>query len=78
MLFASCLRSCVQTGSVAQSDTYPTGDQVARGFDARWVRQHHFVETDLEILSTVILSLPLIQEGQLSAVVWRKICISIG
>ena len=29
------------------------------------VRQHSFVETDHEILSTVILSLPLIQEGQL-------------
>ena len=29
-------------------------------------RQHSFVETDHEIFSTVILSLPLIQEGQLS------------
>ena len=29
-------------------------------------RQHSFVEIDCEILSTVILSLPLIQEGQLS------------
>ena len=29
-------------------------------------RQHSFVEIDHEILSTVILSLPLIQEGQLS------------
>ena len=28
-------------------------------------RQHSFVETDHEIFSTVILSLPLIQEGQL-------------
>ena len=27
-------------------------------------RQHSFVETDHEIFSTVILSLPLIQEGQ--------------
>ena len=29
-------------------------------------RQHSFVEIDHEILSVVILSLPLIQEGQLS------------
>ena len=29
-------------------------------------RQHPFVEIDHEIFSTVILSLPLIQEGQLS------------
>ena len=29
-------------------------------------RQHFFVETDHEIFSTFILSLPLIQEGQLS------------
>ena len=37
----------------------PTGDP-RRG------RQHFFVEIDHEIFSTVILSLPLIQEGQLS------------
>ena len=29
-------------------------------------RQHSFMEIDHEIFSTVILSLPLIQEGQLS------------
>ena len=29
-------------------------------------RQHSFVEIEHEIFSTVILSLPLIQEGQLS------------
>ena len=29
-------------------------------------RQHSFVQVDHEIFSTVILSLPLIQEGQLS------------
>ena len=45
----------------------PTGDQeVARGFNPRRGRQHSFVEIDHEIFSTVILSLPLIQEGQLS------------
>ena len=33
-------------------------------FDPRRLRQHSFVEIDREIFSTVILSLPLIQEGQ--------------
>ena len=42
----------------------PTG---GRGFNPRRGRQHSFVEIDHEIFSTVILSLPLIQEaGQLS------------
>ena len=36
------------------------------GFDPRQGRQHSFVEIDHKIFSTVILSLPLIQEGQLS------------
>ena len=36
-----------------------------RGFNPRRGRQHSFVEIDHEIFSTVILSLPLIQEGQL-------------
>ena len=34
--------------------------------DLRRVRQHSFEEIDHEIYSTVILSFPLIQEGQLS------------
>ena len=37
-----------------------------RGFDPHRGRQHSFVEIDHEIFSTVILSFPLIQEGQLS------------
>ena len=37
-----------------------------RGFNPRRGRQHSFEEIDHEIFSTVILSLPLIQEGQLS------------
>ena len=41
----------------------PTG---GRGFNPRRGRQHSFVEIDHEIFSTVILSLLLIQEGQLS------------
>ena len=46
----------------APSDWRPGG----RGFNPRRGQQHSFVETDHEIFSTVILSLPLIQEGQLS------------
>ena len=50
-------------GSVGcASDWRPGG----RGFDPRRGRQHSFVEIDHEIFSTVIPSLPLIQEGQLS------------
>ena len=56
----------VKPASVAQlnapSDWRPGG----RGFNPRRGRQHSFVEFDHEIFSTVILSLPLIQEGQLS------------
>ena len=37
-----------------------------RGFNPRRGRQHSFVEIDHEIYSTVIFSVPLIQEGQLS------------
>ena len=37
-----------------------------RGFDPRRGQQHSFMEIDHEIFSTVILTLPLIQEGQLS------------
>ena len=43
------------------------------GFDPLRGRQHSFVEIDHEIFSTVILSLPLIQEGQLS-VSGKRIC----
>ena len=46
----------------ALSDWRPGG----RGFNPRPGRQHSFVEIDHKIFSTVILSLPLIQEGQLS------------
>ena len=40
--------------------------QGGRGFNHRRSRQHSFVEIDHEIFSTVNLSRPLIQEGQLS------------
>ena len=46
----------------APSDWRPGG----RGFSPRQGRQHSFVEIDHEIFSMVILSLLLIQEGQLS------------
>ena len=46
----------------APSDWRPGG----RGFNAHLGRQHSFMEIDHEIFSMVILSLPLIQEGQLS------------
>ena len=44
----------------APSDWRPGG----RGFNPRRGRQHSFVEMDHEIFSTVIHSLPLIQERQ--------------
>ena len=46
----------------APSDWRPGG----HGFNPRRGRQHSLVEIDHEIFSMVILSLPLIQEGQLS------------
>ena len=46
----------------APSDWRPGG----HGFNPRRGQQHSFIEIDHEIFSTVILSLPLIQEGQLS------------
>ena len=44
----------------------PTGDKEVVGSTPFRGRQHSFVEIDREVFSTVILSLPLIQEGQLS------------
>ena len=52
--------------SVAQLDAPSDWRQGGRGFNPCRGRQHSFVEIDHEIFSTVILSLPLIQEGQLS------------
>ena len=50
-------------GSVGCAVRLETG---GRGFNPRQGRQHSFVEIDRDIFSTVILSLLLIQEGQLS------------
>ena len=44
-----------------------------RGFNPRRGQQYSFVEIDHEIVSTVILFFPLIQEGQLS-VSGERIC----
>ena len=55
-----------EPASVAQLDASSDWRPGGRGFNPRRGRQHSFVETDHEIFSTVILSLPLIQEGQLS------------
>ena len=52
--------------SVAQLDAPSDWRPGGRGFNPRRGRRHSFVEIDHEIFSTVILSLPLIQEGQLS------------
>ena len=60
---------------MAQSDVRSTNDQEGSGFDTHWVRQYSFVEIDQEIFSVVILSLPLIQEGQLS-VFCERMCTS--
>ena len=53
---------------VSASAWYSNG----RGFDPH-VKQHSFVVFGLEIISMAILSLPLIQEGQLS-VTDKRMC----
>ena len=60
------LISELMLASVAQLDAPSDWRPGGRGFNPRRGRQHSFVEIDHEIFSTVILSLPLIQEGQLS------------
>ena len=52
--------------SVAQLDAPSDWRPGGRGFNPRRGWQHSFMEIDHEIFSMVILSLPLIQEGQLS------------
>ena len=55
-----------QPAFVAQLDAPTDWRPEGRWFDPRGGRQHSFVEIDDEKFSTVILSLPLIQEEQLS------------
>ena len=52
--------------SVAQLDAPSNWRPGDHEFNPRGCRQHSFVEIDHEIFSMVILSLLLIQEGQLS------------
>ena len=58
---------------VAQLDAPSDWTPVGRGFNPRQGRQHSFVEIDHEIFSAIILSLLLIQEGQLS-VSGKRMC----
>ena len=59
------LKMCM-LASVAQLDVPSDWRPGCHRFNPRRGRQHSFAETDHEIFSTVIISLPLIQEGQLS------------
>ena len=59
--------------SVAQLDAPSDWRPGGRGFKPRRGWQHSFVEIDREIFSTVIHSLPLIQERQLS-VSGKRMC----
>ena len=61
-------------GSVGCASDWRSGDP---GFDPRRGRQHSFVEIDHEIFSTFSISLPLIQEGQLS-IYAERICTNNG
>ena len=71
-LFTRSIRTS-KPASVAQLDAPSDWRPGGRGFNPCRGRQHFFVEIDHEIFSTVILSLPLIQEGQLS-VSGEKMC----
>ena len=59
--------------SVAQLNVLSDWKPGGRGVNPCRGRQYSFVEIDHEIFSTVILSLPLIQEGQLS-VSGKRMC----
>ena len=72
MLLCHLLVLTRRLASVAQLDAPSDWRPGGRGFNPRRGRQHSFVEID-QIFSTVILFLPLIQEGQLS-VSGERIC----
>ena len=55
----------LKLASVAQLDAHPTGDQAVVGLTPLGQR-HSFMEIYHEIFSMVVLSSPLIQDGQLS------------
>ena len=60
------IRLMAEPASVAQLDAPSDWRPGGHGFNPHRGWQHSFIEIDHEIFSTVILSLPLIQEGQLS------------
>ena len=64
---------CLKPVSVARLDAPSDWRPGGRGFNPRRGQLHSFMKIDHEIFSTVILSLPLIQEGQLS-VSGERIC----
>ena len=66
MWFLFLDKTKVELASVAQLDAPSDWRPGGHGFNPCRGQQHSFVEIDHEIFSTVILSLPLIQEGQLS------------
>ena len=65
-LHPALMHELLRPTSVTQLNAPPDWRPGGRGFNTRRGRQHSFMEIDHEIFSTVILSLPLIQEGQLS------------
>ena len=65
-VFSDTIIQIKRSASVARLDAPSHWRPGGRGFNPRRGRQHSFMEIDHEIFSTVILSLPLIQEGQLS------------
>ena len=62
IFYGHSLPYCLSGSVGCMSDWWSGGGR----FDLRWVQQHSFLEIDHEILSTVIPSLLLIQDGQLS------------
>ena len=66
MYFQRIILRLIQQASVAQVDAPSDWKPGCCGFNPHRGRQHSFMEINHEIFSTVILSIPLIQEGQLS------------
>ena len=71
-IFLLYLHRIKKTGSGSSVRCASARRADGRGFDPR-IRQHAFVEIGHEIISTAILSLPLIQVGQLS-VTGERMC----
>ena len=64
-------------GSVRCASDWKEKQHISRVAYTHWVQQHSFVEIDHEIFFKIILSLLLIQEGQLSISV-ERMCTSTG